>query len=592
MTTPAFKKKAKTTMTTNRFRRLALATTFIAGILPAVLPGAASAAESGGAALRDRPVQDEVIYFLLVDRFENADPTNDTGGISGGPRDHGFDPTQSDFYNGGDLKGVIRRLEYIKGLGATAIWVSPVFVNKPVQVFRDYVSAGYHGYWKTDYLNVDPHFGNRDDFRQLVESAHAKGLKVYLDIVINHTADVVQARECHDPAVAGSTAKRGADCAYRPLGQKPYTPFVDPAEARVKNPPWLNDPRFYNNRGESTFKGESSIKGDFAGLDDLDTTNPKVVAGLIDIYKRWITDFRIDGYRIDTARHVETSFWQAFIPAIMDHARAEGIPNFHIFGEVYEFEPEVLSRFTRDDRFPAVLDFAFQSAAVSVASGRNPPNVLAGVWAKDGLYAQGERTAAVLPTFLGNHDMGRVGWFLRKDRPGMADAETLSRDILAHGLMMFGRGVPVIYYGDEQGFAGEGGYGASRESLFPSRVPSFRGTDPIGTDSTPAAANFNPDHPLYRAIAAMAAARAAEPALRRGGQAVLRADDKPGILAFSRGEPGKGGVFVIANSATEAMRVDLPVPAGAALRSVYGRCEAAPGGGLTVAPLSILVCGL
>jgi neopullulanase len=541
-----------------------------------------------------RPVEDEVIYFLMVDRFENGDPANDRGGLTGGREVTGFDPTDYRYFHGGDLRGVTQRLDYIAGLGATAIWVTPIFRNNPVQTFRDYTMAGYHGYWKTDFTDVDPHFGTRDDFRTLVEEAHRRGLRVILDIVINHTADIIQYRECHDPAVAGPQAQRGAYCPYRPVGEPPYTPFIAPGEETLKRPAWLNDPRYYHNRGESTFEGESSIKGDFAGLDAVDATNPRVVQGMIEIFEQWITDFRIDGYRIDTARHVETEFWQAFIPAILEHAHAIGIPHFYIFGEVYDPEVATLARFTRYDRFPAVLDFAFQDAAAGVAAGRMPPRALAEVFAQDSLYARGAQTAAILPTFLGNHDMGRIGWFLRRDRPGISDAEALRRSVLAHALMMFSRGVPTIYYGDEQGFAGEGGYGDARESMFPSRTEQYRAVDQIGTDRTPGDDNFDTSHPIYRAIAEMAALRGAEPALRRGAQRTLQADGEPGILAWLRGTAGAGGVVVVANTSAEPKRAGLDLGRRGQLRSLRGTCPARADRrgrvAFEVPALSVVVC--
>ena len=161
---------------------------------------------------RERLPQDEVTYFLLPDRFDNADPSNDRGGLTGGRLVTGFDPAAKGFYHGGDLKGVIRRLGYIQGMGATAIWVAPVFVNKPVQGSPGHESAGYHGYWITDFTHVDPHFGTDADFKALVDAAHARGMKVYMDIVVNHTADVIQYRECGERS----------HCPYRSRADYPY----------------------------------------------------------------------------------------------------------------------------------------------------------------------------------------------------------------------------------------------------------------------------------------------------------------------------------------------------------------------------------
>src|SRR3954468_4372752 len=131
---------------------------------------------------RARRPEDEVIYFVLPDRFENGDASNDRGGLSGGRLQTGFDPTHKGFYHGGDLKGLTDRLDYIQGLGATAIWLGPIYKNKPVQGPPGQESSGYHGYWITDFTRVDPHFGTAADMRAFVDAAHARGMKVYLDI--------------------------------------------------------------------------------------------------------------------------------------------------------------------------------------------------------------------------------------------------------------------------------------------------------------------------------------------------------------------------------------------------------------------------
>ncbi|MGH8285297.1 MAG: alpha-amylase family glycosyl hydrolase, partial [Steroidobacteraceae bacterium] len=142
--------------------------------------GALLAADAaGGATFRDRAPHDEIIYFLLPDRFANADPSNDRGGLAGGRLVTGFDPTSKGFYHGGDLAGLSSRLDYIRSLGATAIWLAPVFKNKPVQGAPGEESAGYHGYWVTDFTRVDPHFGNEREMRAFVDAAHARGMKVY-----------------------------------------------------------------------------------------------------------------------------------------------------------------------------------------------------------------------------------------------------------------------------------------------------------------------------------------------------------------------------------------------------------------------------
>jgi glycosidase len=599
----------------------ALALTLAAGPLAAAADRAPAAAPARS--YRDRLPQDEVVYFLLPDRFANGDPANDRGGLVGGPLQTGFDPTRKGFYNGGDLKGVLSRLDYIQGLGATAIWLAPIYRNKPVQGGPGHESAGYHGYWITDFTEVDPHFGTREDLKTLVEAAHRRGMKVYLDIVANHTADVIQYRECPKGAcpfrgeadypytrrggVDGAPINAGfagADPAHQTAENfarlaRPdwaYTPFVPTGQEHAKTPDWLNDPIYYHNRGDTTYRGESATLGDFAGLDDLFTENPRVVAGFIAIYGQWIDDFGVDGYRIDTARHVDPAFWRAFIPAMLARARARGIPNFHIFGEVYDPDPAALARFTRLSDFPAVLDFAFQSAVTKVVAEQAPTSRLADLYSRDILYAGGQAQAGRLPLFLGNHDMGRFAFFVRQANPGMADAEVLQRVVLGHALMFFTRGQPVIYAGDEQGFAGTGGDQDARESLFASHVPSYAHETQVGTSSTPARDNYATDHPIYRALAEMAALRAADPALRRGEQVVRAAGEAPGLFAVSRkiaGEPGE--TLVVFNTAGRAIHAQVKVDyASTTWRAARGACPgraSAPGSyGVTVGALDYIIC--
>ena len=566
-------------------------------------------------ALRQRPAQDEIIYFMLPDRFANGDPSNDTGGIAGGRLDHGFDPAHEGFYHGGDLAGVMQRLDYIQGLGATAIWFAPIFKNKPVQGEPGREYAGNHGYWITDFTAVDPHFGDEATMKALVEAAHARGMKVYLDIVTNHTADVIRYREC--PA---------NDCAYRSRADYPftrrggidgepindgflndgtaedfarltrpdyaYTPYVPAGEETVKVPAWLNDPIYYHNRGDSTFRGESSLDGDFAGLDGLMTEHPRVVAGMIEIFGGWIDKYGIDGFRIDTARHVNPEFWQAFVPAMLERAEARGIPNFHIFGEVYDHDPAVLSRFTRVDRFPAVLDFAFQSVVTDVVGRGKPTEMLAKLYDADVNYEGGAETAMQLPTFLGNHDMGRIGNFIQVANPDISDQELLARSSLAHAVMMFTRGVPTLYYGDEQGFAGDGGYGGARQDMFATQVADYADDRIIGGRSDP----FDTEAPLYKAISEMAALRAQHPTLRRGRQLVRFAGDGPGLFAVSRfDEQGDGETLIVFNTSTTPVTAQVEVePSSAAWSAVRGACASAASApaslGVTVPALDYMIC--
>src|SRR5690606_4957271 len=134
-------------------------------------------------------------YFVMTDRFANGDPSNDRGGLDGDRLTTGFDPTDKGFYQGGDIAGIRNELDYIEGLGTTAIWLTPSFANKPVQGAGADASAGYHGYWVTDFTRIDPHLGTNAELEALIADAHERGIKVYFDIITNHTADVVDYSE-------------------------------------------------------------------------------------------------------------------------------------------------------------------------------------------------------------------------------------------------------------------------------------------------------------------------------------------------------------------------------------------------------------
>lgn len=555
----------------------------------------AAATPVGAAGYRDRLPQDEIVYVVMPDRFENGDRSNDRGGRTGDRLATGFDPAAKGFYEGGDLKGLTARLDYIAGLGATAIWLTPVMPNQPVQGRPGQESAGYHGYWITDFTGIDPHLGTRADYKALVDAAHARGMKVYFDIVINHTADIIKYREC--PAndclyrsraeypfqrrggVDGAAINAGFDGRDFARPTRPdyaYTPYIPAGQERAKQPAWLNDPLLYHNRGESVFKGESSLDGDFVGLDDVMTEHPRVVAGFIDVYGRWIDEFGIDGFRIDTARHVDSAFWQAFLPAMLARAKARGIPNFTIFGEVMNPDPAVLARFTRVDRYPAVQDFGFQAAVVDVVAKGAGTARLAQLFDADADYEGGAATALTLPTFTGNYDIGRFAWMVRTANPQASDDEVLHRVMLSNAMMLLLRGVPAIWAGDEQGFAGIGNDQSARAPLFASAVPEYRADRRLGTTRTAAVASFDTAHPLYRQIAALAKLRAADPALRRGLQTVRATSETPGLFAVSRTVPGSTGeTLVVFNTSARPITAQVEVDARSVRWTGTG-CAAAP----------------
>ena len=536
------------------------------GVAPTDLPGPATAADKAlaGSSLRT-PLTREQFYFLMADRFANGSTANDQGGLTGSRLETGLDPTDKGFFHGGDLAGVAGKLDYIKSLGTTAIWLTPTFKNTPVQGTGTDASAGYHGYWITDFTQIDPHLGTNAEMRSLVDAAHAKGMKVFFDIITNHTADVLDydggqhayvsketsAYKAADGTVFDDRTYAGGETfpTLSPTTSFPYKPiFRTEADKTAKVPAWLNDATVYHNRGDSTFAGESSEYGDFVGLDDLFTEQPKVVDGMTDIYKSWV-DLGIDGFRIDTVKHVNMEFWQKFSPAILEAAKAKGNPDFFMFGEVYDANPAAMSRYTTTGKLPATLDFGFQSSALAFAQGK-PTTGLRDLFAGDDYYTDADSNAYQLPTFLGNHDMGRVAMMLKGS--GSTGTDLMARTRLANDLMFLTRGQPVVYYGDEQGFIGSGGDKAARQDMFATKVSQYAAEEILG--GTPGSKNrYDTKSPLYQQISALSKVRAAHPGLADGAQIHRYASDAAGVYAFSRVDAASGREYlVVANNSTTA----------------------------------------
>ncbi|MFD9132445.1 pullulanase-type alpha-1,6-glucosidase [Streptomyces bottropensis] len=530
----------------------------------------------------------EQFYFVLPDRFANGDRANDKGGLTGSRLATGYDPTDKGFYQGGDLKGITRRLDYIKGLGTTSIWLAPIFKNQPVQGTGENASAGYHGYWITDFTKVDPHFGTDKDLQTLISKAHAKGMKVFFDVITNHTADVVDNEEkSYDYLSKGAfpyLTKDGkpfddTDHAAGGTGfpsvdrdSFPRTPVVPAAKKNTKVPSWLNDPTMYHNRGDSTWAGESATHGDFVGLDDLWTERPEVVSGMEKIYEKWVRDFRIDGFRIDTVKHVDMRFWTRWATALDAYAAKKGRDDFFMFGEVYSADTSVTSPYVTRGRLDSTLDFPFQDAARSYASQGGSAKKLAAVFGDDYKYTTDKANAYEQVTFLGNHDMGRIGTFLKQDDPKASDAELLAKDRLANELMFLGRGNPVVYYGDEQGFTGAGGDKDARQTMFASKTADYLDDDQLGTDRTHATDAYDTRAPLYRQISALAKLRKAHPALADGVQTERYAADGAGVYAFSRTDARTATEYLVAfNNADDAEKATFTTGSPrTAFRGLYG----------------------
>ena len=483
------------------------------------------------------------IYFVMTDRFANADTSNDEAGLTGFSAITGYDPTDIGFFHGGDFKGLTSKLDYLKGLGFNSIWITPPVKQRYVQ--GD--SAAYHGYWGLDFTTIDPHLGTEEDFKNFVSEAHSRGIKVIVDIVINHTADVIK--------------YKGDVYSYSDISQYPYKdcnkkkidinkfigksnfpklcaatsfpvpPIVSEKNKNIKAPAFLNDITNYHNRGDSTFSGESSTFGDFFGLDDVFTEKPAVVAGWTKVWQDWITKFDIDGYRIDTAKHVNPEFWQAFLPAVLKTAAAAGKSYFPIYGEVWDTDPNYLAKFVTDYKFPGVLDFAFQAAASKYATYGNGERDLLDLFNQDDLYTTATTSAYGLTTFLDNHDMGRIGMFLQGNTDA-TPAQLLERANFANALLILLRGGPATYYGDEKGMTGTGGDKAARQDMFPTQVIDWQnevriGGSPIGTKSA-----FDVINPIENNLSELQKLAEKYPALRSGTQQLRYANN--GSFAVSR----------------------------------------------------------
>jgi glycosidase len=507
------------------------------------------------------------IYFVMTDRFANGDTSNDEAGLTGFPAVTGYDPTDIGYFHGGDFKGLTSKLDYLKGLGFNSIWITPPVKQRYVQ--GD--SAAYHGYWGLDFTTIDPHLGTEEDFKNFVSEAHSRGIKVIVDIVINHTADVIK--------------YKGDVYSYSDISQYPYKdcnkkkidinkyigksnfpklcaatsfpvpPIVSQKNKNIKAPAFLNDITNYHNRGDSTFSGESSTFGDFFGLDDVFTEKPEVVAGWTKVWQDWITKFDIDGYRIDTAKHVNPEFWQAFLPAVLKTAAAAGKSYFPIYGEVWDTDPNYLAKFVTDYKFPGVLDFAFQAAASKYATYGNGERDLLDLFNQDDLYTTATTSAYGLTTFLDNHDMGRIGMFLQGNTDA-TPAQLIERANLANALLIFLRGGPATYYGDEKGMTGTGGDKAARQDMFPTQVIDWQnevriGGSPIGTKSA-----FDVTNPIETNLSELQKLAEKYPALRSGTQQLRYAND--GAFAVSR-YANKQEFLVAFNGRDTDAKIALPV---------------------------------
>ncbi len=439
--------------------------------------------------------RDQVIYQVLIDRFDDA---KDRPPYNPKRSKRGRDPAEGQRFQGGKLRGITRRLDYIQGLGCTTIWISPPLKNR----LDD--EASYHGYGAQDFLSIDPRFGTLADLQKLVRDAHRRGMYVIMDIVIDHTGDVWGYPDDEDIVYA---AGKRFDFGFWRDGK------VWPKQ--------LQDPEAFKRLGRMSdvadAEGDEATDGDFEALKVLDLTQPPVLDAIIKIYKYWIAQTDVDGFRIDAMRHVRPEPAADFCHAIREYATRIGKKNFMMVGEVpgadrmikYVGNNTPLNSQGKRSTYPlldAVLDFALAKMLGKILCGAQTSKQLRDRYQMlHDYYRDYGRVGRYLVTFLENHDMGAGN----KKRLLHHDPDS-RLSVLGVGYLLTNLGIPCIYYGMEQGFDGGGEEDwFVRECMFGGKWGAF---DTTGMQF------FNPKHPTYRAIAKINAIRAQTPALRYGRQ--------------------------------------------------------------------------
>ncbi|HYL83857.1 MAG TPA: alpha-amylase family glycosyl hydrolase [Candidatus Angelobacter sp.] len=372
--------------------------------------------------------QDDVIYLIMPDRFANGNPTNDEPAEARGTHDR-LNPRA---YHGGDLQGIKNHLSYLKELGVTTLWLTPIVKNGTAQ--------DYHGYGAVDLYAVDPHLGSVKDYQELVAAAHQERMKIFFDAVPNHVGP-------HHPWVTSppmpdwfhGTLQRHLD-SFSPLKGSFYG---KPGNAEVTNDPFesLADPH------APAWMKQNLTEGWFFGmLPDMNTENPVVEEYLMQNSIWWAEISGLDGYRVDTFPYVGRKFWSYW------HAGLRRLyPNLTTIGEVFHPDPSVTSFFVGgvrrydgiDSGLSTVFDYPMYFALRDVLLRNAPAGRIAEILRHDALYPHPE----MLVPFFANHDV-----------PRFASAEDGSRAKLelAFGLTLTLRGIPQLYYGDEIGMPGGG----------------------------------------------------------------------------------------------------------------------------------------
>ncbi len=452
--------------------------------------------------------RDQPIYFLMVDRFNNSHHP---------PAHEPYDDANFYAFQGGNLASIQDQLPYIQKLGTGAIWISPVFKNVA------FAEGTYHGYGIHDFLRVDPRFArdpqNADDeLRSLVDAAHALGMYVILDIVLNHTGDVF-GYLC-DPGEVNCVDTQGAQADFR--SNPRAIQWRD--ENGQANPNWP-DPAGIPKDAASTLVWPSELQkndyyrrqgtpgpfddtvGDFASLKQFRTDLADVQQLLIRCYQYAIARWDVDAFRIDTLRYLKGDFPRLFGNAIREYALGTGKKNFFTFGEVFVGDAEeqiarFIGRSTNDNTdmvgVDAALDYPLFFSLKPVVKGLAPPSELARMYTlrkdveKNVLSSHGDATRYFV-TFLDNHDVKERIRYVDPASPAKYDDQVTLGLACLYSLP----GIPCLYYGTEQGLHGSGSDPAVREALW-------------------GGPGFNQNSASYQHISRIAALRRGCPALRYG----------------------------------------------------------------------------
>lgn len=501
--------------------------------------------------------RDEIIYFIMTDRFFDGDTDNNETKLRLDDNTPLHDKANVKRYHGGDLKGISDKVDYLRKLGATAIWITPIVEN----IIEDSGSTGYHGYWAHDFSVVDSHLTSavnqdnttdrKDYYKTFVDTMHENGILVIQDIVVNHIANLalykIGTTENWDPAF--NSAGYG-DAAH--LWIEDSSVGADPWVAhglRTKPPSPFDRADFYNNCGKM---GVEEILGDMSSLDDLKTTNPDVRTALIDVYTNWIKWAGIDGFRVDTVKHVEEAFWDEFCPVIRNNAKTINVnKKFMQFGEVYESTHEAMKKYSDNQRLDSLLNFEFYGKCLSVfRSGgatngltlelANRKSKLRSIETTDGAGVDAISGAV---NFIDNHDVARFR------NSTSVSVEKLRCAIM---YMMTTLGIPCIYYNTENDTIG------SSADAGRSDMPDFEVTN----------------KKTFTLIRKLSKIRTDNVALRRGDMTVLKDSTAAGIFAFARftGVADENVIVVLNNSnvVLENQEIDVSSYAtnGAALENI------------------------